>query len=102
MIKHIVFFRFRKESTETLDEHCETASGKLTELSKLSCIESLTIHRNIANSPYANFDLMIDCTFKNFEQLKEYQEHPQHTVFVNWLRTVITERACVDFELMNN
>jgi hypothetical protein len=45
---------------------------------------------------------MVDCSFKNFEQLKEYQKHPKHKAFVTWLKTVITERACVDFEVFNN
>jgi hypothetical protein len=102
MIKHIVFFRFGKEGAETLDELVDAVSMKLSELSTLSCIESLSIHNNIAHSPYANFDLMVDCSFKNFEQLKEYQKHPKHKAFVTWLKTVITERACVDFEVFNN
>ncbi len=99
MIKHIVFFRFSKENVNNVDELAEIASLQLVDLSTLSCIESLTTHNNLAHSPYANFDMMVDCSFKNFDQLKQYQEHPRHKAFVNWLKTVITERACVDFEV---
>lgn len=101
-IKHIVLFRIRKEGTETLDELVDAVSMKLSELSTLSSIESLTIHRNLAYSPFANFDLMVDCSFQNYDRLKEYQEHPKHRAFVAWLKNVVTERACVDFEVLNN
>jgi Stress responsive A/B Barrel Domain len=99
MLKHIVFFRFLKDDEEIFEELMEATSLQLMDLTTLSCIESLTIHRNLEHSPYANFDLMIDCSFKNFDQLKKYQEHPKHMAFVSWLKMVITERACVDFEV---
>lgn len=98
MLKHIVFFKFVKDEKNPIDKLFKDASGRLNELAKMDCIEGLTVHRNIENSPYANFDMMINCSFKNFEQLKEYQEHRNHIEFVQWLKTVITERACVDFE----
>ncbi|HLP37666.1 Dabb family protein [Lacibacter sp.] len=99
MIRHVVFFRFIKNHILSLDELCTVAIAHLNELSGLSCIESMAVHKNIMYSPYANYDLMIDCSFQSFGQLQQYQQHQLHTAFVQWLQTVISDRACVDYQV---
>ncbi len=97
MIRHVVFFRFLKNHSLHLDELCTVAIAHLKELSDLSCIESMTVHKNLAHSPYANYDLMVDCCFQNFGQLQQYQGHKLHIAFAKWLQSVISDRACVDY-----
>lgn len=99
MIQHVVFFRFIKNHILSVDELCTVAIAHLNELSDLSSIESMTVHKNMTYSPYANYDLMVDCRFQSFEQLQQYQQHNLHLAFVKWLQTVISDRACVDCQV---
>jgi hypothetical protein len=100
MIKHIVCW--------TLKEHAEgcakaenlkkvkTALESLKE--KIQEIKYIEIGVNFDPSTDA-FDIVLYAEFKNKEDLKIYQGHPEHLKVIDYLRKVRDKRTVVDYEI---
>jgi hypothetical protein len=94
MIKHIVLFQFKEENVKT---SMGIAKKSLEELRLLESIDYMQIGEDIGNSVYSNFHLSVTCLFTSMEQLDRYQQHSKHIDFSAWLKTVLQQRACVDY-----
>lgn len=46
-----------------------------------------------------NWDVVLDADYVDAAALDFYQTHPQHLEVAGYVRSVIRERACIDFEV---
>ncbi len=97
MIKHFVMWQIKDDLNK--DETTFEMKKKLEKLKNvIPQILQLEVGIDIIKNPYSNFDIMIETHFKNFEDLKTYQEHPEHLKVVEYVKKVVKNRACVDYK----
>ncbi len=70
----------------------ENLAGKIDGLLKIEVITDM-----LASS--ANADMMLYSEFKDEAALKFYQTHPAHLEAAGYVRSVVSARSCVDFEV---
>jgi hypothetical protein len=99
MIRHIVAFKLKDYPTkEEKLQAAETVKAELLTLpSKISVICDFEVGINISNGPSA-YDLIINSTFNNSEDLKTYQVHPDHQAFIAFNKNFSVHKAIVDYE----
>jgi hypothetical protein len=100
MIKHIVCWTIKefaegcskKENLQKVKLSLENLKDKIPE------IISLEVGENFDPSEDA-YDVSLIIEFKNKEDLKIYQEHPEHIKVIQFLRKVRDKRILVDYEM---
>ena len=97
MIKHIVMFRFKATESKTKQQNIEKAKEELLNLeSKIEELESVEVGVNFNPSGQA-YDLVLITTHTSKEDLDTYQGHSEHQKVVSFIKTILVERAVVDF-----
>ncbi len=99
MIKHIVLFKLKEFTSE------DEKTAKLTEIKTaletlppiIKEIKSMTVGINC--NPNEAFDIALETTFNNLEDLEVYAKHPDHVAAGSIIREVLDSRACVDYEI---
>jgi hypothetical protein len=95
VIKHIVFFNLKAENkaenAKIIKQRLEALNGKIPGLVKLE----VGINCNPVDGQW---DLALVSEFKNMEDLAFYAKHPEHVKVAEFIGTVKTGRACVDYE----
>ncbi len=100
MIKHIVCWTL-KENADGCSKKENLARVKTTLEAlkgKIPVVRSLEIGLNFDNTPDA-FDISLYAEFNSKEDLKVYQEHPEHLAVVQLLRKVRDKKVVVDYEI---
>jgi antibiotic biosynthesis monooxygenase (ABM) superfamily enzyme len=100
MIKHIVCWTL-KEFAEgcSKKENLQKVKLALENLkNKIPGILSLEVGENFDSAADA-FDVSLIIEFRNKEDLKVYQEHPDHLNVIQFLRKVRDKRIVVDYEV---
>jgi hypothetical protein len=98
MIKHIVCWTLKAELPEPKKIVQKKICNMLNELSsKIEGVHSLETGINIDTSKDA-YDVVLYMEFKSQEELKNYQEHPEHQKVIQYLKTVRDKRVVVDYE----
>ena len=99
MIKHIIIWNFKDDlSAEERSQYSATIKAGLEGL--LGVIDGLTdIKVRTEFLASSNGDLMLDSTFKDEQSLKGYQTAPEHLKVAEIVRSVVSQRKCVDFEI---
>lgn len=93
MIKHIVMWRFDTE------ENCAEAKKRLDTLpAKVSQIVEFEAGVDFNRSDAA-YDLVLYSVFNTKEDLGIYAKHPDHVEVAQFIGSVATERAVVDYEI---
>lgn len=100
MIKHIVMWRLKDfangagkgENAIRLKDRLESLRGKISE------IRHLEVGINI-NGSEAAFDVVLYSEFDSLEDLEAYQRHPEHRGVADFVNSVRSERAVVDYEV---
>ncbi len=98
MVKHIIIWTLK---TEYSDSEKRAAAEKIK-----SGLEGLAgripgmtdVKVNIDMLPSSNGDVMLDTTFTDEAALKAYQFNPDHVAVATYVRSVVCDRKCVDFE----
>jgi len=100
MIKHIVLWKFAEHAAgATRQENLSEASARLRALpSSISEIQEFEVHRGMPLGD-RSFDIVLVSSFNSEHDLRAYQAHPAHQEVVDFLRSVQSERAVVDFEV---
>ncbi len=99
MINHIVMWKLSSTDSQEKQTIGNTIKEKLEKLpDSISEIIELHVGINIEN-PAANFDVILSSKFANMDDLDTYQKHPDHQAVAGYVKTVVTERACVDYEV---
>ena len=97
MIKHVVMFRFK--ALETKQENILKAQEELLNLeSKIETLETVEVGLNYNDSPQA-YDLVLITTHKSDKDLEDYQVHSEHQKVVSFIKTVISDRVVVDYNM---
>lgn len=99
MVKHVIIWSFREDLSQ--EEKTEATKRIKTELEALiDKIDGLT-EIKVQTNPLASSsgDLMLDSTFVSEEALKAYQVNPDHVKAAQFVRSVVGERKCFDYEV---
>ena len=95
MIKHIVFWRFAPENKS---ENMQKARDMLLALpAVVPEICTFEVGQNCSDGEFA-YDMALMSTFNDAESLERYQQNPDHRQVSAFIRSVISERAVVDYD----
>lgn len=99
MINHVVLFKLKEFDTrEQKQESLEKFKTMLYNLQKhipeLKHIE-VGLHY-VLESP--SFDLSLITHFESLADLDVYRVHPEHKKVIEYVNTIVVERAAVDYE----
>ena len=96
MIKHIVMWKFKDEIAEAdkleMKRQLESLKGVVPSLADIE------IGLNVADCPPA-MDMVLSSEFQTQEGLNAYVAHPEHQKVVEFVKTLICDRAVVDYEV---
>ena len=98
MVKHIIIWTLKPEfsadekrsAAEKIKSGLEGLSGKIPGMTEVKV--------NIDLLPSSTGDVMLDTTFTDENALKAYQTNPHPVAVATYVRSVVSERNCVDFE----
>ncbi len=98
MIKHIVMWRFEEKAEgEEKSVNIQKARQMLGSLlGEIPEIEFLQVGIN-ENPSAAAYDLVLVTEFESWEALSWYQEHPAHKKVAAFIKSVVADRAVVDY-----
>jgi hypothetical protein len=100
MVKHIACLKLKDFAEgKSKSENALIFIEKLTSLKgKISVIKKFEAGINSPAASKQNFDVALVTEFENFEDLKFYQNHPEHLKLADFMRNISETRAAVDFE----
>lgn len=97
MISHTVMWRFKEENK---DENMNTVATRLMSLYKSGKIDGLRkmeIGKDVSHTDMS-YDMVLLTEFDSMEALAAYKIHPDHVAISQFVKTIRTARAVVDFE----
>lgn len=98
-IKHVVAWKLASEDPAERAEHAAGVIERLQGLLGLIPeIQELSVGANSLDYP-GNWDLVLVSEFADAAALDTYQQHPEHQKVGAYVRSVVSERAAVDYEL---
>lgn len=99
MIRHIVQWKLRAEDAEAraaaVAEIAAALEGLVPVIDELI---SLEVHPNVAYEE-VNWDVVLVADYASVDDLAAYQVHPAHVAAAAIVRSHVTERASIDFEI---
>ncbi len=97
MLRHVVLFRKRPETTEeTVREimaRLEALQGQIPGLTYIQCFRGLPSERPVV------YTFILDSTLERADQLSGYLQHPAHVAVNEWMSPYLENRAVVDYEV---
>ncbi|GIP53108.1 MULTISPECIES: Dabb family protein [Paenibacillus] len=94
MIKHIVLFKLKDSSPESI----ATTAGVLRDLKgKVEQLRELEVGIDVVKSA-RSYDIALVATFDSLEDLEGYQVHPEHKKVIEHMTQVRESQVAVDFE----
>ena len=95
MLKHIVMMNF--EDRDDLESTSKTTKKMLLDLqNSISTLKSMEVGLNFSTRETA-FDLILISDFENEDGLNVYRDHPAHIKVLDYLKTVVSKTAVVDY-----
>lgn len=94
MIRHIVMFRLKQDTGETVLRQLREKAFALLELDE---IYNGDIVVNAAEAPDYNYDLAMILDFRSMRDLNTYQNNPDHLEFKEMIEAYKEDRACIDY-----
>ncbi len=97
MISHTVMWKFKDENKE---ENMNTIAERLMALYKSGKIDGLRkmeIGKDVSHTDMS-YDMVLLTEFDSMEALAAYKIHPDHVAISQFVKTIRTARAVVDFE----
>lgn len=96
MIKHIILWNLKdefdnQETKEKIKEGLESLINKIPGI--------IEIKVNINPIAGSTASLMLDSTFENLDALNVYQKHDEHIKVATYVRSVVSNRVCMDYEI---
>ena len=98
MVRHIVAWSFKDGFTaDEKQAHLQKIKTDLEALpSIIGGIIELKVHINLLET--SNRSAMLDSLFESEDALKAYQIHPEHKKVSEFVRSVMEDRVCLDYE----
>ena len=98
MVKHVIIWTLKPElsaeekhfAAEKIKSGLEGLAGKIPGMTEVKV--------NIDLLSSSTGDVMLDSTFTDEAALKAYQTNPDHVAVATYVRSVVSDRKCVDFE----
>ncbi|MGG6314456.1 Dabb family protein [Paenibacillus macerans] len=94
MIKHIVLFKLKDASPESIERTVSVLRGLE---GKVEQLRSLEVGTDVIRSP-RSYDIALIATFDSLEDLEGYQIHPEHKKVIVHMTEVRESQVAVDFE----
>ena len=100
MLRHIVMWK--------LKEHAEGADRAANRLRAQALLESCaalapgTLHFQVGiarEGLECSYDVVLDSSFADRAALAAYQNHPDHVAIKPFMKAIVAERQCMDFEV---
>ncbi len=95
MLKHVVFFKFRKDVQQSAIADLEKSLGGLP--GTIPEIKQFEFGRDILHTE-RSYDFALVSAFDNLEAMKRYQVHPTHQVVLKKVKELCESILAVDFE----
>lgn len=96
-IRHIVLWKLAAEDADSRALHAEQIAERLLALpAVIAEIRRIEVGPNVA-FPQTNWDVALVADFDDVEGLEAYQVHPAHQEAAAFVRSVVSERAAVDY-----
>ena len=101
MLHHIVMWTLKDyaEGNSKKENALLMKAGFEKLLPSIKEIKKLEVGINMRSSQYANFDIVLDTWFENYDEMEIYQKHPLHIEISGWIRKIRKTRAAVDYEI---
>lgn len=98
MVRHIIGWNFKEGcSNEENASNAQKAKEQLEGLKdKIEEIQFIEVITNPLKS--TTFDVLLVSEFESLEALEAYQVHEEHIKVAQFIRSVFTDRKCVDYE----
>lgn len=94
MVKHVVMWKFKSGTQEKMYEFLNALKALD---GKINALCSMEIGVNQGSDD--NYDAVLITTFKSFEDLKAYANHPLHVAASSLCKEIRLSRAAVDFTI---
>jgi hypothetical protein len=94
MIKHIVFFKLKDRSPESIER---TAAVLRNMEGKIPQLVSLEVGLDVIHSE-RSFDIALVTELASLEDLQAYQVHPEHQIVIRHINEVKDVSVSVDYE----
>ena len=100
MIKHMILWKLKDEIPESERPAAIAEAKKRLEAlsSKIPGMLSITVHTGAL--PTSSADMMLDSAFADAEALAGYQKNPLHVEAAAYVRSIVAQRLCLDYEEM--
>jgi quinol monooxygenase YgiN len=97
MIRHLVLWKLAAESREEKDIVIDELQARFAALvPQIEGTERLDIRADLGSTE-GNWDVVLDSDYRDEAALDFYQAHPAHQEVVQYVKSVTTARACIDF-----
>jgi len=98
MIKHVILWKLKDEYTAEEKTQCAAEIKRRLEAlnGKIDGMMNLRVNTGALSSSCA--DVMLDSEFESVEALAGYQSNPLHLEAASYVRSVVSQRLCLDFE----
>ncbi len=102
MIRHIVIFKLKEfssneERNQALDDvllNFRALVGEIPQIRKYTVMPDIVMDQ-------ASYDVIIDSSFDNLDDLKDYQSHPAHKYAVEQNKQWCDKKVVLDYEADN-
>lgn len=94
MLKHVVLFKFKPETTEAQIEQLATSLGALPEV--IEEVREFVFGRDIVGSE-RSYDFGLVSSFDDLAAMQRYQVHPDHQAVGAHIRQICSCVVAVDF-----
>ena len=100
MIRHIVMWKLKAEAEgKTKAENALIIKESLEALKGVApTLVDIEVGLNDPETPESNYDVVLNCTFASVADLNDYQVHPAHQAAAVYIKKVVEERVCVDYQ----
>lgn len=99
MIRHIVVFKLgASQPDQRTKDAVEMASRLEGLLHIVPGILSIKVSEDFGVIP-SHWEVILVADYQTQESLDSYQSHPKHREVVDWINSVVVDRAVIDFEV---
>ncbi|GAB4166198.1 MAG: Dabb family protein [Geothermobacteraceae bacterium] len=94
MLKHLVFFKFKADTTDAQIDTLAEMLGALPE--QIEEIREFVFGRDIVRSE-RSYDFALVSSFDDLEAMQRYQIHPEHQKVIAHVKAISASIVAVDF-----
>jgi hypothetical protein len=99
MIRHLVLWKLADDAADDKEVIVAELEQRFEALVPvIDGLERLEIRADIGETD-GNWDVLLDADYRDTAALDAYQVHPAHVDAAGYARSVVTARACIDFEV---